>query len=118
MSRLPIVDHVHRSSGWPTPELTLQLQRPTRANTVLLTPSVAGGNYKARATKVKITINGKISGEVEMIPRDDRKTEWVIPKNAMIRRIEVEVLERSPGKPTAVGFAEVELQYRKKTRKS
>jgi hypothetical protein len=53
-----------------------------------------------------------------MIPRDDRKTEWVIPKNTMIRRIEVQILERSPGEPSAVGFAEVELQYRKKTRRS
>lgn len=97
-----------------TPTLTLELEKPVRATTCLLTPARIGDTYGSRITKVALTVNGKGPPIVVDVPAagERRKIKVRFPQPQVVRKLEVKVLQRqecaNPEK--AVGFAEVELQ--------
>jgi len=102
------------ASGDPLPVLTLELGKPVRAATCLLTPARIGEEYGSRITKVALTLNGKLPPiVVDVAPAAERRKIRVpFAQPQVVRRIEVKVLARqecaNPEK--AVGIAEVELQ--------
>ncbi|MBL8841158.1 MAG: hypothetical protein JNL90_06445 [Planctomycetes bacterium] len=98
------------------PRLTIELEKPVRANVLLLTP-IRLDTARPWPAKVKVTVNGKgapieFSGEVPSGARPLRK--WRVPLGAaqVVRRLEIEIVEFAPPAPerTGCGFAEVELQ--------
>ncbi|MEW6746939.1 MAG: hypothetical protein AB1486_29735, partial [Planctomycetota bacterium] len=104
--------------GDPTPSLGLTLENPARADTLLLTHTYQSTDKErtSRVKRVRILVNSQKPGhEITMIPDDRRKTVLEFPKPVFVKRLDVQVLERTPGHPTknAVGFTEIELQYRK-----
>lgn len=116
------------SQGWcsadtdPKPTVTLTLDPPVRADTLLLTPFASGDKDRpARARKVRVVLNGRRDFEVAMNADPTIKTEFSFGKALTISMIEIAVLEAcEPGMLSAlwelsgakkgVGFAEVELQ--------
>jgi len=96
------------------PKLDLELEKPVRATTVLLTPAKIGDAYGSRITRVAVTLNGKGPPlEVDVAKGGERrKIRIALPQPQVVRRLEVKItgvdLCAKPEK--AVGFAEVELQ--------
>ncbi len=99
-----------------SPRLTIELEKPVRANVLLLTPIRLGADRPWPA-KVKVTLNGKgtpieLAGDLPSGARAQRK--WRVPLGAaqVVRRIDVEIVEFAPPAPerSGCGFAEVELQ--------
>ena len=98
------------------PRLTIELEKPARANVLLLTP-IRLDTARPWPAKVKVTVNGKgtpieFAGEVPSGARPNRK--WRVPLGAaqVVRRIDIQIVEFAPPAPerTGCGFAEVELQ--------
>jgi hypothetical protein len=99
-----------------TPSLTLELEKPVRATTCLITPALVGETYGSRITKLALTVNGKQPPIVlQVAPALDRKVRVKLPQATIVRKLEIKVLERqeSTTAEKAVGIAEVELQVEK-----
>jgi hypothetical protein len=111
------------SSGWTSmpedksPVLTLEFERPVRANRLALSP--LGGRSGAlgewdRATRVEVRINKQeIPTTLELEPEELRVTLLELPKTTLVRSLEVRILERIGGLrfPGRVGFNEVGLYF-------
>ncbi len=119
------VDNLQRR-GWlcvdgdPAPSLTVLLERPVKANAILLSPTRAeraDADRTASMERVEIQINGKGDPFIIEIPESRlHKALLELDRPQAIRRLDIRVLSTRPGKKpnkTAVGFAEVELQLRK-----
>jgi hypothetical protein len=99
----------------PRPSITIELERPIRANVVLL--SHVGRNAREagtydRATKALLRLNrGTTDYAVELAASDLEKTVFRLPKTVNVRRLQVEIVERAEGSvhKGAVGFSEIEL---------
>lgn len=105
----------------PKPSLTLRLRRPIRANTLVLSHAIdrraPKSDRKARIRTVTVKLNGKPPIEAEMRPGEHEKT-VIRFKTRSIRSIELTVtdVKRTLSKKKSVGFAEVELQMRRKSK--
>lgn len=110
------------SRGWcckaedARPRLTIELEKPTRANVVLLTP-LRVGTDRPWPTTVRVTVNGKgpaqeVALERPAGERASRKLRLAFGPPQVIRKLEIEVIGFSDGapQPAGCGFAEVELQ--------
>ncbi len=114
--------------GWaagqedPIPTLTIELEKPVRANTIVLTPARIGDTYLSRITKLAVTLNGKQPPLLIDVAANDAppKLRLRLTQAVVIRKIEVKVLSKqeSSTPDKAVGFAEVELQAEKVAEKS
>ncbi len=106
--------------GWaaasddPIPTLTLELEKPVRASTIVLTPARIGESWQSRVTKLAITLNNKQPPLLVDVPvtAEQRKLRLRLTAPVVVRKLEVKVLGKieSPNNDKAVGFAEVELQ--------
>lgn len=106
--------------GWaaasddPIPTLTLELEKPVRASTIVLTPARIGDSWQSRVTKLAITLNNKQPPLLVDVPvtEEQRKLRLRLTAPVVVRKLEVKVLSKSesPNNDKAVGFAEVELQ--------
>jgi hypothetical protein len=96
------------------PTITIELRRSFRADRVLLSQVNAcleENGRKARVDRVGIVVNRSREVLEFDLEQDERlKTVCRLPKTVGIRRIEIRILERSPGLTSrAAGFAEVML---------
>jgi hypothetical protein len=98
------------------PRISLALEKPVRANVVLLTPARLGSDRPWPA-RVRVTLNGKAPAfEVDLeLPttgdRPMRKSRIVLDLPIVVRRLDVEIVGFAPaGDRTGCGFAEIELQ--------
>jgi hypothetical protein len=106
--------------GWaaasddPIPTLTLELEKPVRATTLVLTPARIGESWQSRMTKLAITFNNKLPPLLVDVPvtAEQRKLRLRLRAPVVVRKLEVKVLDKieSPNNDKAVGFMEVELQ--------
>ena len=107
----------------PSPWLTIQLDKPVRADVLVLTHlngrELERGQHD-RATKVQILIP-TLKEPVIATLSDDELAPAVIalPAAIAVRRIEILILERAPGQRWKghVGFAEVALELRSASRR-
>jgi len=106
--------------GDPMPTLDIELPRPVRANTLLLSHPFGGsedGPRRTRAHRVEVRINGERKPRsVVMIADDMRKTVLEFRRPVRVRNIQLRIVSRRSATPgrDAVGFGEVELQLRKR----
>ncbi|MBI4879663.1 MAG: terpene cyclase/mutase family protein [Planctomycetes bacterium] len=107
------------SRGWvsadndPQPSLVLDLERPVRADTLLLSHCATTDMTRDRRVKrVRVEVNRKQTFEFEMDGDAARKTAFRFPKPTQVHRLMLLVLETTEGnaEKRGVGFAEVELQ--------
>ena len=107
------------ADGDATPEIEVKLRRPVKADTLLLSHTRSDRADASRTTvprRVAVVLNGKgdpIVAEVD--PSRLRKTEIALPPGTKVRSFTVQVLESTPPShpaKSAVGFAELELQFR------
>jgi len=112
-----------QSTSWvaagddPEPWIAVELQKPERADHLILSHARGAVHDPLRfdrATKVRVLVNDREPFEAELDPREQRKTAIPLPPASGVRRLEVRVLERLPGRsrPGEVGFAELELVLR------
>ena len=108
-----------QSVGWLTkdndaePWIRIDLDRPVRFDTLVLSHTRSASKRKSRIRKVKVTINRRnVLGVIDMVMDDRRKTVWPLPKPKNVRSIRLDVLETQVQGLKGVGFAEVELQLR------
>jgi hypothetical protein len=112
---------VHRgwlsADGDQKPVLTLELRKPVRADTVLVAPlqqrhfEAERRDWKVR--RVEVSIDRGKGGTFELLlPEDGRKGVLRLPKVAVVRRLDLRILDtaRRPAGKSAVGLGEVELQ--------
>ncbi len=95
------------------PSLRLDLEKPVRVSTVLLTPAKIGDAYTSVITRVAVTLNGKGAPlEAEVPAGNTKKIRIKLPQAQVVRRIDVKITGVNPcaNAEKAVGFAEVELQ--------
>lgn len=112
-----------QSKGWcsadndPTPSLTIDLERPARADTIVFSHHGTGDDQRtARPAKVRVELNGTFRFELEIDPDPTRKTEYKFGKAARVQRISILVLEQTgaTSDKRGVGFGEVELHDSKR----
>jgi hypothetical protein len=91
--------------------LRLKLNRPVRADTVVLTPWLPNGRKAADAPnvvrRIELVLNGK-PREVTLNPSAWRKTVVPLGKVVAVRTLEIRLIETTPGHEPAM--AEVELR--------
>lgn len=108
--------------GWltkddhPKPTIKFRLPSAKRADTLLLSHAVTGGNRRSRIAKVEVKVNGAFIGTVNMIRDDRRKTVFTFPKMRSVKTLELKVVDTHIQGQKGVGFAEVELQNRSRRR--
>jgi hypothetical protein len=101
------------------PTLSIQLEKPVRADTVLVTPlQLRGADPERRfqVRRVEVQVDQGRGGTYEItMPAEFRKGVLELPKVMVVRRLDVRVLDASGVHPTksALGLAEVELQLRR-----
>lgn len=106
--------------GWaaasddPIPTLTIELEKPVRATTLVLTPARIGESWQSRITRLAVTLNNKQPPLLVDVPvtEQQQKLRLRLTAPVVVRKVEVKVLSKqeSPNNDKAVGFAEVELQ--------
>lgn len=109
-----------QARGWAcdnkdtAPALKIELEKPVRATTILLTPAKIGEKYDSRITKLSITLNGKGPPIDVDVPKtaERKKLRVRLPQAQILRRIDVKVtgVDFCTNAERAVGLAEVELQ--------
>ncbi|MCP3913933.1 MAG: hypothetical protein GY711_00075 [bacterium] len=107
------------ADGDPNPALKIQLPKPTRADTLTISP--IGGPLPGKtgqAKRVQIFLNGKMDAPIVAdVPRSrTRKTVVSLGKPVRLRSLEIRIVDREGPQGVefpAVGFAEVELQLRR-----
>ncbi|MDZ4771731.1 MAG: hypothetical protein SGI72_01215 [Planctomycetota bacterium] len=97
-----------------TPRIAIELDKPVRAKTLVLSQPNAcerDADLYGRVTKVRVTWNDDpkfVDVDIDADPL--KKTVFELPRPLMVRRIELAILTRTPGRNGDVaGFAEVEL---------
>jgi len=114
------------SRGWaggdqdPRPSISIELEKPVRANLVLVTPAVISPDRPSRVTTLGVTFNGR--GPPIALPIDpapNRKTRLRLPQVLVVRRIDLAVTGVSAAEAPlkSVGLAEVELVMESSGRK-
>jgi hypothetical protein len=107
------------SRGWasadkdPKPKLTIELEKPVRANVLLVTNAKVSDDRPSRITKLLVTFNGKAPPlELTMDPSPLRKSRLKLAQPIVVRRIDLEVAEvtAADAPMASVGIAELELQ--------
>ncbi len=114
------------SRGWLSsdrdqqPALTIELLKPVRADTILVTPIQMRGAEAERTTfrvrRVAVLIDQGKGGTFEItMPEGFRKGVARLPKTTIVRRLDVRILDATERHPVkaALGLGEVELQLRK-----
>ncbi len=114
------------SRGWLSadgdrrPHLAIELKKPARADTILLTPIQSRGmdaeRTHWRVRRVEVQVDQGKGGTFEIVlPADFRKGVVRLPKVAVVRRLDIRILDASNVPPikNALGLGEVELQLRK-----
>lgn len=104
------------NDGDAHPSLSLVLARPVRANRIQLLPTVTDDPARtARIARFELSIDRGEPQVLVMDPSDTSKTAWAFSTARMVRRIDLRVLDRTPGRVglDAVGWAEIELQLTK-----
>src|SRR6185369_14320378 len=113
-----------QSRGWlsadgdPRPVLALALNKPVRADAVLISPlgdwvKQIAPDFAPRVRRVEVAVDGGKGGTFELVlPDDGRKGVLRWPRPMVIRRLDVRVLDAEGGaqRKGGVGLAEVELQ--------
>jgi hypothetical protein len=113
-----------QSHGWlsadgdPRPALAIALNKPVRADTVLVSPlgdwlKQSNPELAARVRRVEVAIDGGKGGTFELVlPEDGRKGVLRLARPTVIRRLDLKVLDAEGGaeRKNGVGLAEVELQ--------
>ncbi len=97
----------------PQPSIVLDLERPVRADTLLLSHATTTDMGRDRRVKrVRLEVNRKQTFEIELDGDVARKTTFRFPKPMQVHRLMLLVLETTAGsaEKRGVGFAEVELQ--------
>lgn len=116
-----------QSRGWlsadgdPRPALALTLNKPVRADTVLVSPlgewvRQSDPNLAARVRRVEVAIDQGKGGTFEIVmPDNGRKGVLRLPRPMVIRRLDLRILDAEGGatRKNGAGLAEVELQIRK-----
>jgi hypothetical protein len=116
-----------QSRGWlsadgdPRPALAVTLNKPVRADTVLVSPlgewvRQSDPNLAARVRRVEITIDSGKGGSFEVVmPDNGRKGVLRLPRPMVVRRVDLKILDAEGGatRKNGAGLAEVELQIRK-----
>lgn len=105
------------ADGDAKPTLSIDLRKPARADTLLITP-LQQRHFEAdrqlwRVRRVEVALDRGKSGTFEvLLPADGRKGILRLPRVTVIRRIDVRILdtERRPTGKSAVGLGEVELE--------
>ena len=100
----------------PRPTLRVQLAKPVKANTIVLTPVPSRDGDRDRwdrPIRMQVLVNGK--GEPLPVPPEAdelRPAVLRLPKVARIKSLEISILERKPGTswPGESGFREVALE--------
>ncbi|HTF87735.1 MAG TPA: hypothetical protein VK843_04955 [Planctomycetota bacterium] len=117
------------SSGWTcapgdaNPSITLEFERPLRANQLML--SGLGGRQNGlgdwdRATKVEVRINKADAPFVVMLdPSELKTTQCDLPRQVAVRVLEIKIVGRVMGKkyPGRVGFNEIALFFQAQSKK-
>jgi hypothetical protein len=109
-----------QARGWAcdnkdtAPSLKIELEKPVRATTILVTPAKIGEKYDSRITKLSITLNGKgppLDVDVPQTP-ERCKVRVRLAQPQVVRRLDVKVtgVALCANAEKAVGLAEVELQ--------
>jgi DNA (cytosine-5)-methyltransferase 1 len=111
------------SSGWLStdadarPSLTIQLDKPVRADTILVSPLdmrfFPDPERHFRVRRVEVQVDQGKGGVFEItMPEDFRKGVARLPKPIVMRRLDVRILDASEVHPSkaALGLGEVELQ--------
>jgi hypothetical protein len=109
------------AEGDPRPALALTLNKPVRADTVLVSPlgdwvRQADPALAAKVRRIEVVLDGGKGGTFEVVlPDNGRKGVLKLPRPLVVRRIDLKVLdaEGGPTRKNGVGLAEVELQVRK-----
>ncbi len=107
------------SRGWasgdhdPKPKLSIELEKPVRANHLQITLAKISDDRPSRIRKLLVTFNGKgppVELQIELAP--NRKSKLKLPQPIVVRRIDLEVTEVTAADAPlkSVGFAEVEVQ--------
>lgn len=98
----------------PTPWIRVVLDRPIKADRLLLTHALPRPQHSdsARVSRAELVINQKERFDVALSPDVLEKTVVEFRQLMLVREIEVRVLECRDRKPAGdpVGFAEIELQ--------
>ncbi len=103
--------------GDKTPSLTLEFERPLRANQVLFSGLGGRTGYLGewdRATKLELRVNKTDPAIPVVLDPDELKTTlFDLPRQGSIRTLEIRIVERVTGKkyPGRVGFNEVGLLF-------
>jgi hypothetical protein len=103
--------------GDAEPWLRLELEKPVRANTLLLShafnPAWQQSDAEGRIQRVALFVNGARNPlEIELVPDDWRKTTVVLERTTRVKKLELRVLGAAGGSAGGIGFGEVELQLR------
>ena len=116
-----------QSRGWlsadgdPRPALAVTLNKPVRADTLLVSPlgewvRQSDPNLAARVRRVEVVIDAGKGGNYEIVlPDNGRKGVLRLPRPMVIRRVDLRILDAEGGatRKNGAGLAEVELQIRK-----
>lgn len=101
------------------PDITLTVPEGVHADTLLLTHTHNTRDVErtARIREVELTINRGKPTRLRMVPDDRVKTVFEFGKVRSVRKLRLRVLEvtRAVGGKGAVGFAEIELQLRRRS---
>lgn len=95
------------------PQIVIDLARPQRGSVLLFSqanPNSVSRGIHDHATRVRVTLNGKQSFEVEAPAGDEAKCRLELDQVLSLRQIEITILERTPGTkyPGHVGIGEIE----------
>jgi hypothetical protein len=114
------------SRGWLAtdedrhPSLAIELNKPVRADTILVTPIQMRGCEAERQTfrvrRIELQVDQGRGGTFEItMPDDFRKGVVRLPKVAVVRRLDLKIVDAIGVQPpkSALGLGEVELQLRK-----
>jgi hypothetical protein len=97
------------------PWLRLELERPPKANTVLISPadsSLVNQGHFGRVMGMTITINNSAPVPVEPSHDPLMPSVFTLPRTVPVRSIELHITDRRPGRSGTAGFAEIALEER------
>jgi len=104
----------HCTPADQTPKLSVELKRPVKIKSVVLTHAWARSTHlnAPRAHEIELVFNGKLVVSATMDPDAMHKTVVDLPKATRVKRFEIHIkssLDRTVG-TDGVGFAEIEVR--------